>query len=107
MVVSRSGFEEDSVDRPFLPRDMARRVASVVGGFSTALSLARGADLVATVPERHTEVLRDGMITLAIPAATPPFTVSMLWHPRLDGDPAHRWLRGVMRDVCADQVPHE
>jgi hypothetical protein len=28
-------------------------------------------------------------------------TVSMLWHPRLDADPAHRWLRGIMRDICA------
>jgi len=107
VLVSRSGFEEDSVDRPFLPQGMTRRVASVVGGFATALSLARGADLVATVPERHTAVLRDGMVTLAIPAATEPFTVSMLWHPRLDGDPAHRWLRGVVRDVCAVRVAHE
>ena len=24
---------------------------------------------------------------------TPKFTVSVLWHPRLDADPAHRWLR--------------
>jgi DNA-binding transcriptional LysR family regulator len=27
--------------------------------------------------------------------------VSMLWHPRLDADPAHRWLRSRVRDVCA------
>jgi hypothetical protein len=24
----------------------------------------------------------------------------MLWHPRLDADPAHRWLRGCVRDAC-------
>ncbi|TGS51871.1 LysR family transcriptional regulator, partial [bacterium M00.F.Ca.ET.179.01.1.1] len=27
-------------------------------------------------------------------------TISLLWHPRLDADPAHRWLRGIVRDVC-------
>jgi len=27
--------------------------------------------------------------------------VSMLWHPRLDADLAHRWLRGCLREVCA------
>jgi hypothetical protein len=23
-----------------------------------------------------------------------------MWHPRLDRDPAHRWLRGVVLEVC-------
>jgi hypothetical protein len=24
----------------------------------------------------------------------------MLWHPRMDADPAHRWLRECLREVC-------
>jgi DNA-binding transcriptional LysR family regulator len=32
----------------------------------------------------------------------PEFTVSLLWHPRQDSDPAHRWLRGQVREVCAE-----
>jgi DNA-binding transcriptional LysR family regulator len=39
-------------------------------------------------------------------ANTAPMTdapvISLLWHPRLDADPAHRWLRGCVRDICAD-----
>ncbi|HNC98516.1 MAG TPA: LysR family transcriptional regulator, partial [Myxococcota bacterium] len=27
--------------------------------------------------------------------------ISLLWHPRMDGDPAHRWLRACVREVCA------
>jgi len=30
--------------------------------------------------------------------------VAMLWHPRRDGDAAHRWLRGCVREVCARQI---
>jgi DNA-binding transcriptional LysR family regulator len=30
----------------------------------------------------------------------PEITVSMLWHPRMDADPAHRWMRGLVREVC-------
>jgi hypothetical protein len=30
----------------------------------------------------------------------PDITVSLLWHPRMDADPAHRWLRLCVRDVC-------
>lgn len=33
-------------------------------------------------------------------AGTEPLTVSQMWHPRLDADPAHRWLRGVVRAAC-------
>ena len=74
---------------------------TIVGGFSVALALARASDLIASVPERHTGILRAGMHSFPLPVATPEVTVSLLWHPRLDADPAHRWLRGLVRDVCA------
>lgn len=101
VIVSRSGFEEDAVDRPFLPEGFSRRIVSAVGGFAPALALARAADLVATAPERHTAALRDGMFSFALPLPASAFTVSMLWHPRLDADPAHRWLRACVREACA------
>lgn len=57
--------------------------------------------MIASVPEHHTENLRAGMHSFPLPFATPVVTVSMLWHPRLDADPAHRWLRSVVLDICA------
>jgi len=101
IIVSRSGHEDGAVERPFLPPGFERRVGALVGGFSAALSLARASDLVATVPDRHTASLRQGMFSFALPVPTPAFTVSMLWHPRMDADPAHRWLRACLREVCA------
>lgn len=100
VVVSRSGFDEDAVDAGYLPAGLTRRIACAASGFATALALARSSDLVATVPERHTAVLREGMATFPLPVRSPAFTVSMLWHPRLDADPAHRWLRACLREVC-------
>ncbi len=75
-------------------------IGATVGGFAAALALARGSDLVATVPERHTGNLLTGMHTFALAVPVPEFTVSMLWHPRMDGDPAHRWLRACVREAC-------
>jgi DNA-binding transcriptional LysR family regulator len=75
-----------------------------VGGFATAVALARATELVATVPERHTAALRAGMETRALPFAIAEFTVSMLWHPRLHADAAHRWLRQVVREVCGEDA---
>lgn len=100
VIVSRSGFDDDAVDSPILPDGVDRRVVCAVSGFAAALAMARATDLVATAPERHTEALREGMFSFAIPAPERRFTVSMLWHPRLDADPAHRWLRARVRDVC-------
>lgn len=100
VIVSRNGFDEDAVERPFLPEGFRRQVAGAVSGFATALALARHSDLVATVPELHTAALREGMVSFPLPVPTSGFTVSMVWHPRMDADPVHRWLRGCLRAVC-------
>ncbi len=99
--VSRLGLERGQIDAALAERGLTREIATVVGGFSTAIALARGSDLIASVPERHTESLRAGMHSFPLPFLTPEFTVSLLWHPRLDADPAHRWLRGCVRAVCS------
>ncbi|WP_437492097.1 LysR family transcriptional regulator [Sorangium sp. So ce1014] len=103
VIVSRSGHENGAVERPFLPPGLIRKVGAIVGGFSAALSLARASDLVATVPDRHTASMRDGMFSFRLPVPAIGFTVSMLWHPRMDADPAHRWLRACLRAVCASE----
>jgi DNA-binding transcriptional LysR family regulator len=101
VLYSRSGGETGLVDDLLEPLGLTREVVAIVGGFSAALALARGSELIATVPERHTESLRAGMFSFPLPFATPEITVSLLWHPRMDADPAHRWLRGCVREVCA------
>jgi DNA-binding transcriptional LysR family regulator len=73
---------------------------TIGSGFSTALALTRASDLIATVPERRTGHLRDGMHSFPLPFSTAEITVSLLWHPRLGADPAHRWLRECVREVC-------
>ena len=101
ILVSRKGFEKSQMDEALEALGLTREIATIVSGFSAALSLARGSDLIATVPERHTETLRSGMHTFLLPISTPDFTVSMLWHPRMDADFSHRWLRGCVLEVCA------
>ena len=99
--ISREGLDKGPIDEALLPFGLERKVVTIVGGFSTALGLARASELIASVPERHTGNLRAGMYSFPLPVSTPEFTVSMLWHPRLDADPAHRWLRRHVKDVCA------
>jgi DNA-binding transcriptional LysR family regulator len=99
--VSRRGLDRGPIDEALQPFGLEREIVTMVGGFSAALALARASDLIASVPERTTGNLRAGMHSFPLPVSMPEVTVSLLWHPRLDADPAHRWLRGHVRDACA------
>ena len=99
--VSREGLDKGPIDEALQRLELEREIVTIVSGFATALALARASDLIATVPERHTGILRVDMQSFFLPVSTPEFTVSLLWHPRLDADFAHRWLRGHIREICA------
>jgi DNA-binding transcriptional LysR family regulator len=101
ILFSRRGRDRGPIDDALAPLGLTRTIAVIVNGAATALALARGSDLIASVPERHTGNLRDGMVSFPLPVAVPEITISLLWHPRMDADPAHRWLRACIRDVCA------
>jgi DNA-binding transcriptional LysR family regulator len=102
VVFSRQGIAKGQIDERLAALGLEREVVTIVGGFATAIALARATDLVATVPERHTASLRSAMFSFALPVATPEFSVSLLWHPRMEADPAHRWLRESVRAVIAE-----
>jgi DNA-binding transcriptional LysR family regulator len=101
VAVSRREAAGGPVDARLEELGLVRDIAVIVTSFSTALALARSSDLVATVPERHTAALRTGMRAIPLPFPTPPIAISLLWHPRFEADPAHRWLRGLVREVVA------
>jgi DNA-binding transcriptional LysR family regulator len=101
ILVSRRGAEKGQIDEALKLMGLDRDIVAIVDSFSAALAFARGSDLVASVPERHTDALRAGMHGFTLPVALPEVTVSLLWHPRLDADPAHRWLRKCVSEVVS------
>ena len=79
---------------------LARNAVATMGGFGAAIALARTSDVVATVPEKHTAGLCEGVRCFKLPVQVEAFTISLFWHPRLEADPAHRWLRALVLEVC-------
>lgn len=74
----------------------------MVGDFSLVARMVAGSNLVGVVQSRLAEVAAR---TLAIRTFQPPFAMpvlreAMLWHSRHIQDPAHAWLRGVLREVA-------
>lgn len=103
--VSRRGTDKGPIDEALVPLGLEREIVTIVGGFSTALALARSSQLIASVPERHTGILREGMHSFELPFPMQDISVSLLWHPRLQADPVHRWLRGLVVEACAVARP--
>lgn len=105
IVASRKGELGGPIHDALQQAGLTRRVATVVPAFSTAVALAHASDLVALVPRSlflHHPLIQSNhaLAMFELPFSTPEMTVSQFWHPRLDNDGAHRWLRGVIKQVC-------
>ena len=100
VVVERRGLRAAMVDEVLERKGLTRNAVATVSGFGPAIALARASDMVATVPEKHTAGLCDGMHKFNLPVPLENFTISLFWHPRLDADPAHRWLRALVLEIC-------
>jgi DNA-binding transcriptional LysR family regulator len=111
VVASRSGRAGGPVDQALEALGLTRHIVAVVPGFPAALAVASASDLVGLVtasyigtpPERQSEASRAEVRSFPLPVPTETITVSQMWHPRLDADPAHRWLRRVMRAICRER----
>jgi len=102
VVTSRRGRITGPVDDALAAAGLTRKVAVIVPSFGTALSTVAATDLVALIPASYFEHVRAGnaLRSFELPVPTEHITISQMWHPRLDRDPAHRWLRGVVLEVC-------
>ena len=104
--VSRRGRSWGPIDDRLAELGLRRRVAVVLPSHTAALFLARSTDLVALAPavRGNSTAQSLGLHTFEVPLDLPTVDVGMAWHPRNDADPAHRWLRGLVREVIAEVV---
>lgn len=112
VVASRRGEFSEPVDDALAELGLKRTVCLVVPGYPDAMRIARCSELVAVVPRSglgnalvtdHAAIL--GLESFELPVRTPEFNISAIWHPRLDADPAHRWLRDTIAAVCKSAYP--
>src|SRR5882672_2503084 len=85
---------------------VARRAALTVPLNAGASSALPGTNLVATLNKRLVDRYADdpALAVVAAPVELEPFDYFMVWHPRLDHDPAQQWLRDTIRSVAAQTV---
>jgi DNA-binding transcriptional LysR family regulator len=93
------------VDELLAARGLSRRVARAVPYFSAALQMVASSDRILTVSERIARLAAPtlGLTVVEPPLPLEPFALSMVWHPRFDADPAHRWIREQLLDVSREK----
>ncbi len=103
VVASRRGAFTGPVDDALGEVGLRRDVVAVVPGFPDAIRIASRTDLVALVPRscfRSPDPLTEGLTTFELPVRTPEIAISAMWHPRMDADSPHRWLREQVKAAC-------
>jgi DNA-binding transcriptional LysR family regulator len=106
VVTSKHGRSNGPVDEALAALGLERTIVAGVPSFPAALAVARASDLIALVPASLGYGQRASTETYAfeLPVKTEQITVSQMWHPRLEVDPVHRWLRQLVRGVCREGV---
>ena len=113
VVASRRGSAHGPVDQALGTLGLERTIVAVVPNFPAALAVALTSDLVALVPlsfmgnqvGHHETMAGHGSYVFELPVATEEITVSQMWHPRSEFDPAHRWLRQLVLSACRRHLP--
>ena len=103
VVTSRRGASRGPVDDALHALSLQRKIVAIVPSFLDALNIARHSDLIALVPRsciRDGAIMAQGVQGFDLPVTTPELAISVMWHPRLDADPAHRWLRQKLMTTC-------
>lgn len=101
---SRRGRARGPIDEALADLGLERRIPLIVGSFHAALFALSDSDLIAPVPRKilpGIERLGMALRTFEIPLELDTVVVAQAWHPRLDKDPAHRFLRAAVRELCS------
>ena len=102
-LLSITGRGGSRIDDVLKQHGLARTIALRVMHFLTISAVIAPTDLIITVPEvLAQQVMTDDLVMKELPKAlrTPRFTVSQIWHERFTQDPAHQWLRRLIKAEC-------
>ena len=91
----RRGIVDDLLEA----RSLRRRIVGSTTHFAGALTPLKSADVIVTLPRHAAEAFAavTGLTLSDPPIPTPEYAVSMAWTPQRENDPAHQWLRGLLR----------
>ena len=84
--------------------EINRRVEIITNDFSTMIYTLLNTERIAILPRHFAEMhaQRQAIKIVKLPFETPKLKESMMWHPTLENDPIHRWLREQIIDCTKE-----
>jgi DNA-binding transcriptional LysR family regulator len=109
LLASASGQAQGRVDEALTAIGRQRRIVLTVNQFFTAGRVVTRSDLLTVLPLCFLPATgyQDELVVRELPFDLAPVQVTMLWHLRRDGDPAHAWLRRRVLDAATADLPAE
>lgn len=106
--VSRRGHARGPIDTLLADIGLTRRVSFTTPTFYSAIFALASADLILPLmPQVLLKTLEPMGLKLQafeLPITLQPVEITQAWHPRLDNDHAHRWLRRTLKTFCDNAV---
>ena len=85
------------IDRALAELGLERDVRLIVPSFPAVIAVAAASDLIGSIPKSYGKAAAiDQINTFDLPVAVAGFNIVQAWHPRMDADPVHRWLRALI-----------
>nr|WP_314266627.1 LysR family transcriptional regulator [uncultured Moellerella sp.] len=104
--VSRRGRTQGPIDDALRDLGLKRNVALTLPGFHSAMMLTMKSDYILPLP-RHVlkavSCINLPLVEIDLPLELEPVFIVQAWHPRLDRDPAHQWLRQTIKQFFLEQ----
>jgi DNA-binding transcriptional LysR family regulator len=82
---------------------IARNVVLQLPSYLGIARIVANSDLIAVVPSQLGSLLKEeaNIRSIALPVLIPSYPIKQYWHARFHGDPANRWLRHMIAEICA------
>lgn len=102
VLIAPRGEPGSAVDTALTARGLRRHIAVRTHTFLSAPTIVSQTDFVLTGPRRVLEPMakRFGLALFDPPLPLGNFAIHQAWHPRVQTDPVHTWLRGLIAELA-------
>jgi DNA-binding transcriptional LysR family regulator len=107
LVISLVGTQQGSLERALIRLGYKRNARLTTPFFAAAAPIIESTDMVATLPSRLAKRFVAKSRTRSVPLSIklPDICYIQVWHPRNHEDPAHTWLRQLIKRVSRRERP--
>jgi DNA-binding transcriptional LysR family regulator len=105
LVISLIGTHQGALERALAQLGYRRNARLSIPFFAAAIPIIETTNMAATLPSRLAKRFSANAKIRVVPISIklPEISYIQVWHPRNDAEPAHLWLRGLIKSVSAEE----